>query len=211
MPSETPEPRGFPWGWVAIVGIVVAALAAQSQPNATTTATAIDPLASSSTSVAPVAATVEEPIADATLALAARHAGLALGADGLDGAAVYSVNCWAALDRRFALAHADRCAAFDALASAHSDDPAVVAGWFAEADASARYLAATTKYAAAVGEAPARLEGLRVAAAVQTVKLVVAKVPKMPAATDVDGEAAAEIAESESVSNVAANGTATDW
>ena len=58
----------------------------------------------------------------ADIALAARHARMALDAEGFEGAQIYSLNCYAALERTFDLAKLDRCGAFDALISPAATD-----------------------------------------------------------------------------------------
>jgi len=194
MTKPAPEPvapRGFPWGWAAIVGVVVAALAAQPRSTVTRPSDASsDGVVATAPAVTSLATGADVPIADVTLKLAARHAGLALGADGFEGAATYSVNCWAALDRRFELERADRCAAFDAMAAGQGEDAASVPAWFAEANVAARYQAVMTAHPDGAGDASARLERLRVAAAVQTVTLVTPKPaePLAPSALDEDVE-----------------------
>ena len=61
-------------------------------------------------------------VSAADIALAARHARIALDAEGLEGAQIYSVNCYAALERAFDLAKLDQCGAFDALISPAATD-----------------------------------------------------------------------------------------
>lgn len=139
-------------------------------------------IAATAKAVEPVA---EPAIDESTLALATEHVGKALGADGAEGANAYSINCWASLERSFALATADRCAAFDALTLAKvGNDPLEDLTWFAERPVSLRYAQALSDKAPEVADAAERLERLRVAAAVRKVVLVVAKVTAVTAPTN---------------------------
>ena len=182
--------RPFPWGWAAVIGVIVFAVASQSE---TKTTTSVEAPVQSLIATPPVdadAAKVEGPIADATLKLAARHAGLALGADGVPGATAYSVNCWASLERTFSVSIVERCVAFDALVLGNSSNAAAMPPWFAEDTVAARYQAALSSNSVTIADVPARLERLRVATAIQTVTLVIPKAPRpvAMAAADADTE-----------------------
>jgi hypothetical protein len=182
--------RTIPWGWIASVAVIVVAVASQSETEtATSPATQSDSLVSDTrTSGAPLLV-MEAAVAEITLKTAARHAGLALGADGIDGATAYSVNCWASLERAFSLATTERCAAFDALILSNADvDPSVMPQWFAETTVASRYQVALSNSGAAVADIPDRLERLRVATALQTVSLVKAKSKKPLAPTVIEGD-----------------------
>jgi hypothetical protein len=190
------EPGPFPWGWAAVVAIIVLAVASHSGMK--TVSSPVAPtkgLVSSTPQGTETPLPVEDPISEITLKTAARHAGLALGADGIDGATTYSVNCWAALERTFSLTAAERCATFDALILGNAEvASSAMQQWFAEVPVAARYQSALNSNGVNVGDIPNRLERLRVAAAIQTVKPVVPKVVNPPAAavTEDDIELSAE-------------------
>lgn len=203
--------KPFPWGWVAVVGVIVVAVASQSETK---------PITASEVSAqglvaktAPVAGgpQAEEPIADATLKLAARHAGLALGADGVSGASAYSVNCWASLERTFSVSTVERCAAFDALVLANASNDAAMPPWFAEDTVAARYQAALSSNSVTIADMPARLERLRVATAIQTVTLVVPKTPKPVAVAATDASTDGESADTTTDSVLADNSSSAEW
>ena len=168
------------WGWIAIAGIAVVFVASQTSTNTPTSLTSpnaqAEGLLGNDATEAAAPAPFAAAVAEITLKTAARHAGLALGADGIDGATTYSVNCWASLERTFSLATTDRCAAFDALILSNADvAPASMPSWFAEVTVAARYQAALTGNGVAVADISDRLERLRVATALQLVTLVKAK------------------------------------
>lgn len=173
-----------------MVGVIVVAVASQPETKTTTTSEAqAQGLIATTASVVDVPK-AEGPIADATLKLAARHAGLALGADGVPGASAYSVNCWASLERTFSVSTVERCAAFDALVLGNSSNDTEMPPWFAEDTVAARYQAALSSNSVTIADVPARLERLRVATAIQTVTLVIPKAlrPVAVAAADADTE-----------------------
>lgn len=85
------------------------------------------------------------PVEAANIRRANRHAELAVGAEGASGAMVYSVNCWASVERLFSPASLDRCGAFDALARRVSMNPlqfAPEAAWFDPEATAERFRAA---------------------------------------------------------------------
>ena len=180
------------WGaWPWILGVVVLVAAANScstKPDASVTA---DPLPL--TAEAPVEGPAATPEAGSlAVSRAARHAGLAIGADGAAGAMTYSVNCWAAVTRGFSLPALDRCGAFDALARRvrmlPSELPAEAA-WF-EADAArGRYVDA-----ARAGGLDAEAGGSRMAALHQLAsnEALVPKTPKAIAAVPTTADVASE-------------------
>lgn len=183
-PDGTQKP--FPWGWATVIGVIVVAYISQSETRPTITSGA--PVQKLVATTLPIGdgRTVEGPIADATLKLAARHVGMALGADGIPGASAYSVNCWASLERTFSVPTVERCAAFDALVLGNSSNDATILPWFAEDAVAARYQAALSSTSVTIVDVPARLERLRVATAIQTVTLVVPKTPKPAAVAATD-------------------------
>lgn len=168
------------WGWFAIAGIVIVVVASQSSTKTTTLSDSqAERLLGNKVTEVAAPAPFAAAIAEITLKTAARHAGLALGADGIDGASAYSVNCWASLERTFSLATTERCAAFDALVLSNADVvPASMPSWFSEVTVAARYQAALAGNRAPVADISDRLERLRLAAALQVVKLVKPTPPK---------------------------------
>jgi hypothetical protein len=184
------------WGWIAVAGIAVAVVASQSSTKTPTSPdTQVEGLLGNGATETALLTPVAAAVAEITLKTAARHAGFALGADGIDGATAYSVNCWASLERTFSLSTTERCAAFDALILSNADvAPASMPSWFAEVTVATRYQAALTGNGAAVSDISDRLERLRVATALQVVTLVKAK-PAKPiavAATESGTEASDE-------------------
>lgn len=171
-------PQPFRWGWVAVVCLVVVVVSSQSGKNTVSSPIAeTEVMASSASAGAETSPPIEGPVSEITLKTAARHVGLALGADGIDGATAYSVNCWAALERTFSLARAERCASFDALVLGYADVATqAMPQWFEEVAVLARYQSALTVNGANVGNIPNRLERLRVAAAIQIVEPVAPKI-----------------------------------
>ena len=176
------------WGWIAVAGIIVVAVASQSSTKTPTSPNVqAEGLLGNGAMEAAAPTPFAAAVAEITLKTAARHAGLALGAHGIDGATTYSVNCWASLERKFSLSTTERCAAFDALILSNADvAPDSMPSWFAEVTVAARYQAALTGNSVAVADISDRLERLRVATALQVVTLVKAK-PAKPIAVAATG------------------------
>lgn len=150
------------WPW--IVGLlVVYALFRSGSATQPTTVNAQEVMSS-----APVtdAAAAPESIDPAVVRLGVEHAGIALGAEALGGAMVYSVNCFASLGRRFEMGQLDRCGAFDATVRGAPMDDGGAAGdasnFFSTDAAAARYRAAAIKGGVDDVAATDRLEKLRV-------------------------------------------------
>ena len=144
-----------------------------------------------------IAAPPEPLIEERVLELATSHAGKALGAEGAAGALVYSVNCWASLERTFALATVERCAAFDALTSSQPGTALPeVAEWFAEGAVATRYRQSLQDRSLGIPDTSSRLERLRVATAVRKVTPIYLKKSALPvpdATTKEVDEAASEV------------------
>lgn len=98
---------------------------------------------------APVQTTAAiEPLSRADVAAGARALAAMRAADGWSGAMVYSRNCYASLERRFAWDDLDRCGGFDASAAGLLDDATIsdeAVTWFESETAAGRYLAAAMK------------------------------------------------------------------
>lgn len=190
-------PRPFPWGWVAVVAVIVVGVASQSEKKTVSPPVAeTEGLVSNTLPGAETPLPIEAPISEITLKTAARHAGLALGADGIDGATTYSVNCWAALERTFSLAMTERCASFDALILGNAGvTPSEMPLWFAEVTVSARYQSVLTRNGVNVGNIPNRLERLRVAAAIQIVEPVAPNIVKTAVVASPKGDIESSAAE----------------
>ncbi|SOB80744.1 hypothetical protein SAMN06297144_1215 [Sphingomonas guangdongensis] len=134
--------------WPVVIGAVglLAVIGLASSDGGSDQATTPEPVVAASQAAAPPEPAPPEVESDA-IRRADRHAELAIGAEGASGAMVYSVNCWAAVERSFSLATLDRCGAFDALARRVRMDPAELAAesaWFDATAANERY-AATAK------------------------------------------------------------------
>ncbi|MBB3348389.1 hypothetical protein [Sphingomonas sp. BK069] len=72
---------------------------------------------------------------------------------------IYSRNCYASLERRFAWNDLDRCGGFDASAAGLLDDATIsdeAATWFESETAAGRYLAAAIKAGSAPADADVR-------------------------------------------------------
>lgn len=107
-----------------------------------------------------------EPLSIASANRGAAHLRLAVGAEGLSGAMVYSQNCYDALSRDFSWAKLDQCGGADMLAvrSIESADTAALTGeaaYFESEAAAGRYLAAATGAGLPAPEADARLGQLQ--------------------------------------------------
>lgn len=195
------SPKPFPWAWALIGGIIIILIiSSQTKPAASPSRVAgSDEAVKNTAGAADPVPTPPPALSETTLKLAARHAGLALGADGVDGAQTYSENCWASLERAFTLITAERCAAFDALVLTNADiEPTAVPAWFSEETVAARYGRALSANSLSDIDVNARLERLRVACAVQTVKKVVSKPAPIEEVLDTDDIAtAATTAESD--------------
>lgn len=108
--------------------------------------------------VVQTAATVE-PLSRAEVAAGARALASMRAADGWSGAMIYSRNCYASLERRFAWNDLDRCGGFDASAAGLLDDATIsdeAATWFESETAAGRYLAAAMKAGGTPADADVR-------------------------------------------------------
>ena len=100
-----------------------------------------------------------EPLSRADVAAGARALAAMRAADGWSGAMVYSRNCYASLDRRFAWNDLDRCGGFDASAAGLLDDATIsdeAATWFESETAAGRYLAAAMRAGGTPSDADVR-------------------------------------------------------
>lgn len=139
-----PLPKsGSPIGWLIGIGVglfVLFKIAGAPDPNRATTDETVE-----LNVMEPVITPVEVPEpALADVHRAARHAGLALGAEGAEGAQIYSQACFASLERKFSWSKLDQCGSFDALVI-RTETPAELGslgewnGWFTAEAAQARY------------------------------------------------------------------------
>lgn len=107
-----------------------------------------------------------EPLAPASVTRGVSHLRLAMSAEGIPGAMIYSQNCYDALSRRFAWSKLDLCGAFDMLAvrsvaSSDASNLSSEATYFESETAAGRYLAAATGAGLEAGVADARLDNLQ--------------------------------------------------
>lgn len=184
---------GAKWGAVVLFVLVVAIVRGVTHPGASApVATPIQPAPLIEAGAPPEQPAPPPDVVDADIGTAARHAGLALGAEGVGGARIYSENCYAALERSFDAARLDRCGAFDLLAAREPADPldqSPAATWFEPSAMSARY----TK-AAARGGVPADMIAGRLAHVTQLANAVIVESVAPPQAEAADEEAAPEAA-----------------
>lgn len=181
--TKEDQPKGRGWIWL-VVGICLFAYFYNHTGTSRAPPELVKAAEGMAATAVPNGPVAEPPINEETLALATEHTGKALGADGGAGATAYSINCWASLERSFDLATADRCAAFDSIVLARViDDPLADVSWFAEEQVSLRYTQALVDQTSNVADVAARLERLRVAAAVRKVVLIVSKTRPKPEPT----------------------------
>jgi hypothetical protein len=204
--------QASPWGWFGALGLVVVAVLSQSGTKKTSASEApVSRLIANDVVAGTDATEIEAAVSEATLKLAARHVGIALGADGMLGATAYSLNCWASLERRFSLSKTERCAAFDALVLANWSEPDAATPWFAEGAVSARYLSALNIGRSGIQDATGRLERLRLATALQDVKIIAPKEPKLQPAPATDDAGDEEADSTEVAGSVGDNSTNATW
>lgn len=183
-PIQKDPPSGCaPWAWLLGIVSLIALVSSLSQGERATDAAETANEAVVNMAAPQLAAEAEPAINEGMLRLAARHAGLAIGADGIEGASIYSLNCWAAADRTFSLIVTERCVAFDTLVAMTLPTEAAADPWFAEDLVNTRYTTLLSSHDVGLAGTTARLERLRVAAAVQTVKPVTA-----PITTETDAD-----------------------
>lgn len=169
-PKETPpESKSTGCAWLFGIIVVIAVLASLTDKKPSEDPSAV--LQEQDRNEAGVAEkTTQEPSVDDTmLKTAARHASIAIAADGIQGAEAYSTNCWAATERKVTLDSIERCVAFDTMVAMALPSETPSQPWFSEDVVNVRYLTALESNGIKLASSSARLERLRVAAAVQTV------------------------------------------
>lgn len=107
-----------------------------------------------------------EPLRAPSVTRGAAHFRLALRAEGLPGAMIYSQNCYDALTHKFSWAKLDTCGAFDMQAVRAIEEAEPVGsdrelGYFQSEIAAGRYLAAATGGGEEAAEADTRLSDLQ--------------------------------------------------
>jgi hypothetical protein len=133
----------------------------------------------------PIAVEPMAEVAPSDMERAARHAGLAVGAEGTSGAMIYSVNCYAAVKRRYSQGKLDQCGAFDLLAARMTSDPVefpVEAEYFQPEAGAGRY----TDNAAAAGASPEIMAERFAKLKALSDDLVLVPVTPPPAVVDID-------------------------
>lgn len=106
------------------------------------------------------------PLDNGAIGKGKQHLRLALAAEGLSGAMIYSQNCYDSLSRSFSWNKLDQCGGFDLLAvkaadSADTEGLTAEVSYFGEEEAAGRYLAVATKAGEPAEEADKRLADLQ--------------------------------------------------
>jgi hypothetical protein len=107
-----------------------------------------------------------EPLSRTAVTRGIAHSKLAMNAEGLSGAMIYSQNCYDALSREFTWTKLDVCGAFDMMiVRAIADDVQTgldkEANWFENETAAGRYISAATGAGEAADETDTRLSQLQ--------------------------------------------------
>jgi hypothetical protein len=157
-------------GVAAILGIIVVVILAVGRCGSSTDNASYPTVnelnANMSNAIAAQSPPPPEPLNAASIARGTGHLRLAVTAEGLSGAMIYSQNCYDALAREFTWAKLDACGAFDLLAvrsitDADTGGLANEADYFQSEAAAGRYLAAATGAGEPAPEADQRLSQLQ--------------------------------------------------
>lgn len=167
-----PEAKVNVWPWI-IGGAVVLLIWSANQPSNDGTNSSADysSAADGAFASAPEAETQAPPasVDDRSVAKAAQHYRLAIQSEGLAGAQVYSVNCYASLAREFAWQKLDQCAVFDTLTGllVQSDASQAESGYFNDGMNASRYREAASASGAESDGLSKRLSLIKAAAVLQ--------------------------------------------
>lgn len=169
MSSKKTKPDDPTYAWIGVVVVILICGATVSHCSKTVTdpskLAATQFAENTSQAIAAQGPAPVEPLNAASVKLGTAEARVAMTAEGISGAMIFSQNCYEGLTHTFTWARLDVCGAADMLATKSVDDNDAVrtteAGYFDSETAAGRYLAAATGAGEDAAEADVRLQSLQ--------------------------------------------------